>query len=93
MKKEDFEFIKLDEEYKDYWFKVKDGTISEAILTEQYMEQSMVCISEVVYSVRDDVLGVKQLFPFNFYVLPVQNEELKKIIISLIDDIKKKEMK
>ena len=93
MKKEDFEFIKLDEEYEDYWFKVKDRSVSEAILTERYMEQSMVCVSEVVYSVHDDVLGVKQLFPFSFYVLLVQNEELKKIIFSLIDDIKKKEMK
>ena len=58
MKKEDFEFIKLDEEYEDYWFKVKDGTMSEAILTEQYMEQSMVCVSEVVYSVHDGLVQI-----------------------------------
>ena len=84
MNKEDFVFNKLDEEFKDYWFNVHGE--SQIYLTDKYMEQSMVAITEIVYSKAEDALGIKKLFPFNAHVDLIKDEELKNIIKELIED-------
>lgn len=48
MKREDFIFDHMDDEYEDYWFKVVGDTKDE--LTKKYMEMCMVSVTEVVYS-------------------------------------------
>jgi len=64
MKREDFIFDHMDDEYEDYWFKVVGDTKDE--LTKKYMEMCMVSVTEVVYSNKEQALGVKRLFPFNY---------------------------
>ena len=64
MKREDFVFDHMDDEYEDYWFKVVGDTKDE--LTKKYMEMCMVSVTEVVYSNKEQALGVKRLFPFNY---------------------------
>lgn len=86
MNPNDFVFNNYDSEHKDYWFDVKSGSESEKYLTKKYMEQCMVCISKVVYSKSDGVLGVEKFFPFNRYVSLVEDEELRGILTSLIDE-------
>lgn len=66
MKREDFVFDHMDDEYEDYWFKVVGDTKDE--LTKKYMEMCMVSVTEVVYSNKEQALGVKRLFPFNYDV-------------------------
>lgn len=61
--------------YCDYWFRVTGETKKE--LTERYMEQSMVEVSEVVFSIQDGQFGVKRVFPFNYDV--VSNPEDKEL--------------
>lgn len=58
MKREDFVFDHMDDEYEDYWFKVVGDTKDE--LTKKYMEMCMVSVTEVVYSNKEQVLGVKR---------------------------------
>lgn len=57
MKREDFIFDHMDDEYEDYWFKVVGDTKDE--LTKKYMEMCMVSVTEVVYSNKEQVLGIK----------------------------------
>lgn len=86
MNKEDFVFDRLDKEYEDYWFKVEGK--SKEILTEKYMEQSMISVTDVVYSKKEDVIGIKRLFPFNYHVaMDNDNVELKEILMELIENI------
>lgn len=59
MKREDFVFDHMDDEYEDYWFKVVGDTKDE--LTKKYMEMCMVSVTEVVYSNKEQALGVKRL--------------------------------
>ena len=84
MNKDDFIFNKLDDKFQDYWFNVHGD--SQTYLTDKYMEQSMVAVTEVVYSKIEDMVGIKRLFPFNKYVEVVEDEELKDIIKELIED-------
>ncbi len=86
MNPNDFVFNNYDSEHKDYWFDVKSGSESEKYLTKKYMEQCMVCISKVVYSKGDGALGVEKFFPFNRYVSLVEDEELRGILTSLINE-------
>ncbi len=79
MNAEDFIFDHVDEQYQDYWFKVIGNTKKE--LTEQYMEMSMVEVTEVVYSVKENIVGVKQLFPFNYQVIGSTDKGLRKIFL------------
>lgn len=88
MNPNDFVFAEYKPEYKDYWFDVEEGSDTEKYLTREYMEQCMVCISRVVYSKLDGVLGVEKFFPFNKYVAAVDNDELKDILILLVNNIK-----
>lgn len=87
MNAEDFIFDHVDEQYSDYWFKVIGNTKKE--LTEQYMEMCMVEVTEVVYSVKEDIVGIKQLFPFNYQVIESTDKELKSLLIDLISKLPK----
>lgn len=84
LKKEDFTFEKFDKEYEDYWFTVSGDT--QDYLTKQYMEQSMIEVTSVVYSKVEDFVGVRCLFPFNYYVRTSDDTELKQLLIDLIDE-------
>ena len=84
MKREDFVFDHMDDEYEDYWFKVVGDTKDE--LTKKYMEMCMVSVTEVVYSNKEQVLGVKRLFPFNYDVIMPDDTELKDMLESLVND-------
>lgn len=78
MKREDFIFDHMDDEYEDYWFKVVGDTKDE--LTKKYMEMCMVSVTEVVYSNKEQVLGIKRLFPFNYDVIMPDDTELKDML-------------
>lgn len=83
MKKEDFKFDRKECEtgHEDYRFKVSGETKKE--LTEKYMEQSMVSITDCVYSKDEDVVGLKRLFSFNYDVVLCDNNELKQTLKEL----------
>lgn len=87
MNAKDFIFDHVDEQYQDYWFKVIGNTKKE--LTEQYMEMSMVEVTEVVYSVKENIVGVKQLFPFNYQVIESTDKGLKNLLIDLVSKLPK----
>lgn len=84
MKAEDFIFQRYD---GAYWFKVVGDSQKE--LTNRYQEQSMIEVSEVVYSPEEIVLGIKRLFPWNFDVIEVINPELEAFLIQIIDGLEK----
>ncbi len=81
----DFKFTKLDEEYQDYWFSVSGD--SAEYLRQKYMEQSMITVSDVVYSKADEVVGVKRQFPFNFDVITPDDEDLKEFVSKIANSI------
>lgn len=85
MKREDFIFDHMDDEYEDYWFKVVGDTKDE--LTKKYMEMCMVSVTEVVYSNKEQVLGIKRLFPFNYDVIMPDDTELKDMLESLVNEV------
>lgn len=91
MDAKDFIFDHYDSEYEDYWFKVTGDTKKE--LTDKYMEMCMVEVTEVVYSVKENIVGVKQLFPFNYQVIESTDETLKNLLIDLIKNLPKVENK
>lgn len=85
MKAEDFILDHVDHNgYEDYWFLVTGEAKKE--LTDKYMDMCMVEVSEVVYSRREDTIGVKRLFPFNYDVIMPEDEELKKIVAVLASE-------
>lgn len=53
MKREDFIFDHMDDEYEDYWFKVVGDTKDE--LTKKYMEMCMVSVTEYYASLEQMV--------------------------------------
>ena len=75
----------LRKEYEDYWFKVVGDTKDE--LTKKYMEMCMVSVTEVVYSNKEQVLGIKRLFPFNYDVIMPDDTELKDMLESLVNEV------
>ena len=81
MNTKDFIFDHYDSEYEDYWFKVIGDTQKE--LTDKYMEMCMVEVTAVVYSIKEDIVGVKQLFPFNYQVIESTDETLRNLLINL----------
>lgn len=87
MKKSDFRFHKKDKEYEDYWFYIDGETRDE--LTDRHMEQSMVSVTEVVYSKADDIVAVRQLFPFNTMVIYDKDPELREILLELVQVVDK----
>ena len=49
----------------------------------------MVEVTEVVYSVKEDIVGIKRLFPFNYQVIESTDKELKSLLIDLISKLPK----
>lgn len=91
MKKEDFKFDRKEtpENHEDYWFKISGDSQKE--LTDKYMEQSIVSVTECVYSMDEDIVEVKKLFPFNEYcslVDPDNDDGLKDILKSIVEELK-----
>lgn len=91
MRKEDFEFIKKEtpDNHEDYWFKISGESQKE--LTDKYMEQSMISVTECVYSKDENIVAVKKLFPFNEYCSLVDSGDdggLKDILESIIEELK-----
>lgn len=86
MRKEDFVFDHRDDEFEDYWFRVTGDTKDE--LTAKYMEMCMVEVTGVVYSRKENLLGVKRLFPFNYDVITPDDDKLKDIVVSIVNDMK-----
>lgn len=87
MKKEDFKFKKVSEDsgYIDYWFSVEGETEKE--LTDKYMEQGMIGVTEVVYSKDADMVGVKRQFPWNFDIIVDNDSLLKELLKSIISSL------
>ena len=82
MNPNDFVFKKCDgSKYYDYWFEVVGETKEH--LTNKYMEQSMVCVSEAVFSIQDGQWGIKRVFPFNYDVITPDDNELYEILKSV----------
>ena len=75
----------VNDSYEDYWFKVVGDTKDE--LTKKYMEMCMVSVTEVVYSNKEQVLGIKRLFPFNYDVIMPDDTELKDMLESLVNEV------
>lgn len=74
MKSSDFILYRIDGgEYCDYWFKIVGETKSE--LTHKYMDQSMIEVSEAVFSIQDGQWGIKRIFPFNYDVITPSNDK------------------
>lgn len=87
MNKTNFKFIRLDspDKFKDYWFKT--DKISDEELSNKYMTQSMIGITEVVYCKYNGIMGVKRIFPFNFDIVIVDDSELRSILEELIEEM------
>lgn len=83
MKENDFVFDRIEGgKYCDYWFRVIGATKDE--LTDRYMEQSIVEVTEVVFSIQDGQFGVKRLFPFNYDVIAnPDDKELRTMLQSV----------
>lgn len=56
MKREDFIFDHMDDEYEDYWFKVVGDTKDE--LTKKYMEMCMVSVPRSSIPIRSRLLAL-----------------------------------
>lgn len=50
----------------------------------------MVSVPEIVYTKDKDIVGVKRQFPFNYDVIVSDDEELKDILIELINEYEDK---
>lgn len=87
MDKTNFKFIRLDslDKFKDYWFKT--DKVSDKELSQKYMEQSMVGVTEVVYCKYNGEIGIKRIFPFNFDVIVVNDPELRSTLEELIEEL------
>ena len=92
MKKEDFVFDRIEGgKYCDYWFNVIGETKEE--LTKQYMEQSMIEVTSVVFSMQDGQWGVRRQFPFNYDVITPMDTKLYEMIKSVAFETLKKQNK
>lgn len=87
MIKSDFKLLTKDmsDGHEDYWFEVLGAT--REYLTDKYMEQAMKAVFRVVYSKDEDVVGVERTFPFNYDVVISDDEELKKILVNLVNEL------
>lgn len=76
IRESDFIFDRIEGgKYCDYWFRVVGETKHD--LTDRYMEQSMVEVTEAVFSIQDGQWGIKRLFPSNCDVItPSEDREL-----------------
>lgn len=85
----DFNFLRIDKSngHEDYWFSVSGDTAKE--LTTKYMEQSMITVTDCVYSSDEDIIGVQRLFPFNKDVIIPNDDDLKNVLRELSKQILK----
>lgn len=83
MKEADFVFDRIEGgKYCDYWFKIVGDTKAE--LTDKYMEQSMIEVTEAVFSIQDGQWGIKRLFPFNYDVItPSEDKALYTMLMDI----------
>lgn len=85
MKIKDFVFDRVDGgEYYDHWFHVVGETRKE--LTDKYMEQSMVTVTDVVFSPRDGQFGIRRQFPFNYDVISPDDKELYETLKRVVSE-------
>lgn len=84
MNKNDFHFDKYDEKYVDYWFSVFGESREQ--LTKRYMEQSMIGVYSVVFSLKENLFGIKKTFPFN-YTVNTFNEDDDKELYGLLKEL------
>lgn len=77
-----------DDEFEDYWFSVKGETQAE--LSKEYMEMCMVAVTYVVYSRKENKIGVRRQFPFNYDVIIPTNHALAELLVSLANDVDNK---
>lgn len=87
MNEDDFEFIEKCDGYEDYWFEVNGE--SKKVLTDKYMEMCMIEVSKVMYSKKDDIIGVRRQFPFNHDTITPNDNDLKDLLLSLVDKVDK----
>lgn len=87
MDKTNFKFVRLDnsDDHRNYWFET--DKISNEELSNKYMAQSMIGITEVVYCKYNGNMGVKRIFPFNFDIVVVDDPELRSILEELIEEL------
>ena len=87
MKKENFKLDRIERKdgHEDYWFET--DSISDKELSEKYMEMCMVGVAEVVYSRDKDIVGIKRLFPFNYDVIISDDDDLKKMLKELAQEV------
>ena len=85
----DFNFLGIDKSngHEDYWFSVSGDTAKE--LTAKYMEQSMIEVTNCVYSSDEDIIGVQRQFPFNKDVIIPNDDDLKNVLRELSKQILK----
>ena len=83
MYKKDFTLLRVDRKdgHEDYWYETSKA--ANEYLTDKYMEQSMKAVFRVVYSKDEDIVGVERTFPFNYYVITPEDDELKSILREL----------
>lgn len=91
MKKEDFEFMKIDrtDGHIDYWFNVKGETRQE--LNRKYgSEQGFVGIYKVLYSKDEDIAGVRREFRCSYDII-LADDALKEMLKSVVKELKESE--
>ena len=84
----DFIFNRVEENegHIDYWFDTTPD--SDEKLLREYGEMGCEHVFEVVYSVDEDVVGIKRQFRFNWDVVLSKDENLKNFFRSLVTKIK-----
>jgi hypothetical protein len=89
MKREDFKFDHLDEEFEDYWFTVSGPTKEELAL--RYNDVDEIEVVGAVFSTSEDIYGVKRRFLCNSItdVVMQDDPELKAMLISLVSELRK----
>lgn len=85
MNSKDFIFDHKEDKYEDYWFKVTGETQEE--LSNEYTEMCMIEVIGVVYSKKEDIVVIQQLFPFNYNAVLSKDTKLKEMLISLVNKL------
>lgn len=52
------------------------------------MEQGLIAVSGCVYSLTDKQIGIKRIFPWNYDVILIEDEQLSNILEELIFELK-----
>ena len=90
LNKEDFVLTKIDDSgFEDYWFSVGGDTAK--YLSDAYKEQGMLEVTDVVYSRKEDKIGIKRRFLWNFDIIISDDDELKTFVMELVNESKARE--